>query len=511
MIRPEVLAELCRKFRCSSAAIVEDNSVLIHERSSGWLTRELQAYFSDYFLFDDEACCGLRDGFLSDNFLGDFSLFGFRYTVSAPLAWTENAQKKKAIFWLAFSQDNRPAPCIYKELQTYACELGRELSQHDLINSLNNRVREAESLVDGRTQFISAVSHDVRSPLNNVRAILDLLHDQYRDDDARQLINAAIANCGTIASLVEDILDFSRYQAGRLTAVKECVDLGKILHKVVEAYEVPARAKNLSLQIFIQKNVRAWIDRRQVERIVGNLISNALKFTDRGGIIVSLLDVGHERCQVVIEDSGIGMNQEEVRRVFEPFAPRGHNRDGCGLGLSLCQVWAALNGAEMEFNSTPGIGTRVSLSVPIHVELGLEKGEDVPGPGELSVLIADDDRDLCHSLLRGLKAFGIAGRCAYSTEEAIGFLKDSTDVPDVVLGDLSLAGGMADLALVCGETIPLLILSGQDDPETQQRCREMGAKKFLTKPIAVAELATELLQCASMHCRTSVSNAGRPI
>ena len=465
--------------------------------------------FGDYLRSGGPGPFGVRDGRLSRSVFGEFVALGYRYTVALPFGWSRHNAACRGVVWLGYTAARPPTDYDETRLRAGVRSLEEDLALAGAVENLSSRVAEVESINREKNDFIAHISHDIRSPLNNIRAILSLLRDSAdRGEDGSpesgELIEVAVRNCDALGDIVADVLDFSRHKAGRLAARPERVDLGAIVGDVIDSFRVAARQKGLALEgTPVLGETTAWVDPRHVRRIVTNLIGNAIKYTERGSVQVAVgLDGGIARVRVV--DTGVGMTAEEVRRLFRPFTRfAGPECEGVGLGLTVSRILAELNGGAVEVTSTFRVGSTFEVTVPRYAESGtsdtasVERCEDA---GEVSAkritaLIVDDDHDSVASLARALSTYGVVSVVATTVIDAVGLYNFSP--PDVVITDARMphGGGERIVTFVqrAGLGTPVFVLSGFGHVDEARALIDGGATGVFQKPVDVESLSRELI------------------
>ncbi|MBN8549309.1 MAG: HAMP domain-containing histidine kinase [Deltaproteobacteria bacterium] len=267
--------------------------------------RRLREFLAPYLLFGREICFGLRDQLLCDSLFEGFASFGFAYTVCLPVGRMESAPTEREVLWCGFLQGKRPNE---RELQ-YLLQLASQRGEQQLAE----RVRAAESGERERVDFLAHISHDMRSPLYNVKSIVNILRLENPAPETVELLEVARANCESLEEIIGDVLDLTRHGVGKLRASPEIFDLRACVQQVVEAFAVSARAKGLQLQCSLHDDclpIRG--DRRHLKRAISNIISNAIKYTPAGIVFVGLRNDAEGSSILTIKDSGRGMSTVEL-------------------------------------------------------------------------------------------------------------------------------------------------------------------------------------------------------
>jgi signal transduction histidine kinase/CheY-like chemotaxis protein len=249
---------------------------------------------------------------------------------------------------------------------------------------MNQRVaglREiAEEAQESKTRFVARVSHEFRTPLNMIIGLVDLMitspeiYDVVPSPRMREALRVVHRNSEHLSDMINDVLDLTRLEMDRMVLHKERVDLSAVLESTTEAVSPLLNSKGLSLRCEIPSDLPpVYCDRTRIEQVILNLLSNAARYTDRGGIEVTVIRSDH-RVRVSVADTGPGIRAEDVTRIFEPFcqgtSDLWRDRGGSGLGLSISKQFVELHGGQMWVESEFGEGTVFSFDLPISPPLG---------------------------------------------------------------------------------------------------------------------------------------------
>ncbi|MEY9886510.1 PAS domain S-box-containing protein [Catenulispora sp. MAP5-51] len=426
--------------------------------------------------------------------------------------------------------------------------------------SYRDQQRRAEELAEldrAKTTFFSNISHEFRTPLTLIMGPVQELQSKLADADPRirEELEVVRRNGMRLGKLVNTLLDFSRIEAGRMRAVYERVDLAAVTRELTSVFRSAVVKAGLDFEVDCPTLPEpVYIDRDMWEKVVLNLLSNALKFTFEGSIRVTVRAVDGQ-ARVEVADTGIGVAPEEMPRLFERFhrieSARSRSTEGSGIGLALAKELIALHGGSISAASVVGQGTSLTVRLPFgsaHLPADAvfsEPGEDAAragadpfvqealrwlpadggeqavetvtelGPARASesgrVLIADDNADMREYLARLLHGAGYDvtvvpdGRAAL---RAVG-----GDLPDLVISDVMMPhlDGLALVAALRGDprtaSIPVLLLSARAGQEASIEGLQAGADDYLVKPFAAAELLArvraniELARLRSHHIR----------
>ena len=431
-----------------------------------------------------------------------FASFGFKLALARP--FKEAFSAPPGIFLLLYRDLGRFGHHLVNELDNVTTRLETELSPLRAIYELSSQVQLAESQNRLKSDALASISHDMRSPLNNIRSIMHLLSTEPLSTEAAELLDVARSNCDSASEILETVLDFISHQAGRLSANRNNFNIAALLRDVVNAYRVSARLKGLELAFLSpHDNISVLADHRQVRRVIANVISNGIKYTERGRIEVELSAAVGLIVVVKIRDNGIGMSSEQVSQLFKPFTrfnPK--STEGVGLGLALSKALLELNGASISISSELNCGTEVTLtfatnaasSVAVFAPFSAAAITTLNTKRALNVLLVDDDPDATATLSRALRVRAIDCTCATTTRDALNLL--TYEHFDAIVSDASMPDGGAARLLESlaakNNSTPIIILTGSSREGDLVRLRLLGAAEILQKPATIDEIVASL-------------------
>ena len=363
-----------------------------------------------------------------------------------------------------------------------------------------------------KTEFVSLVSHELRTPLTSIKGYTEMVLDGDAgeiNEEAREYLGIVFNNAERLVALVNDLLDLSRIESGRIQIKSEPLDLNEIVQTVVVSLQQKIREKEQSLTVDVDPQATQIVgDRDKLVQAVMNYVSNAYKYTPPGGDIRIVVSKQSDFAHVSVRDTGYGISPEDQARLFTRFyrVDNSMTREigGTGLGLSIVKQLIELQGGEVSVESAPNEGSTFSFSVPLSAE-AIQRPVESPAPAALlpagmpaiSILVVEDDPDNARLIAHHLEKAGYQAQIAHSAEEALGYLEH--DLPDLITLDINLPGMQGDdlarrlQADPLTSDIPVLILSVYAD-----NSREMQFDGFaLSKPIDQEELLStvaEMLQ-----------------
>lgn len=364
----------------------------------------------------------------------------------------------------------------------------------------------SENANKAKSKFLAAASHDLRQPLHAIGMFLSALEDRRRKDTAEEaegdlrIINNISDSLEALRSLLNALLDISKLDAGVMKAEPCTIQLRPLFERLVKQYEARASEKGLKLKYFCP-NLAVHSDPVLLERVLSNLISNAVRYTSEGGVLIGARRRGNV-VRVQVTDTGVGIPQDRIKDIFVEFQqlenPARDRRRGLGLGLAIVDRVLALLDHEIEVSSVLDKGSTFALSLPsdqVEEEDRVEKPLEVAlTGGEVPlVMVIDDEPDILEGmeqLILGWKYNVIAVRSSSGALEA---LKETTQVPSLILADYRLNEDLTGADCIrliqktLGQEIPAAIITGDTAPDRIQEAKASGFI-LLHKPLRPAKL-----------------------
>lgn len=383
------------------------------------------------------------------------------------------------------------------------------LQQVELNRQLASALEVAESASRAKTRFLASASHDLRQPVHTLSLFAAALEMRPLDERSREISSHINTALEVLAAQLDSLLDISKLDAGVVQAVPEPVVLGRLLERIRDEYQPDARRKSLSLGLDCAADLQVRTDPVLLERIVRNLVGNAVKYTQSGGVRI---EAARQDGQVMLQvaDTGRGIPEAEQSRIFEEFYqldnPERDRTKGLGLGLAIVRRLVDLLGIRMEMVSVPGSGTRFILLLPACAEAAPAPAQPAPpvalAPQTLHVLVVDDEAAIREGMRILLEGMGARVSLADSSAGAVQCAAAAR--PDLVLADLRLRGNDSGIVAVqqvrrLHPGVAALLISGDTAPDRLQEAEDAGIV-MLHKPVP-AELLKRMIAEAVQGAR----------
>ncbi|MCB1606404.1 MAG: response regulator [Xanthomonadales bacterium] len=331
-------------------------------------------------------------------------------------------------------------------LEEQIADLRGELERRrHLEDEINAAKQAAESAAMAKGEFLATMSHEMRTPLNGIIPLLEILRDTRLEPDQREYLNTSYQSARHLLRIIDDILDYSKMEAGKLDLETTGINLREITDSVVRLLEKNAENKGLRLSAMIEPGVRlaARGDPVRLRQVLANLVSNGIKFTEKGSIAIQVSKRGetrtHSEVLFVVRDTGVGIAPEVAEKLFKPFsqadASTTRTYGGTGLGLVICKRIVDLMGGKIGLKSESGKGSIFWFSVPLLKAFGDMTNARRNLEGVRALIVSSDNR-LIQRLSTLMQSWGMAQLSTNTTADAISKLKSSATLGESWAFDL---------------------------------------------------------------------------
>jgi len=380
-------------------------------------------------------------------------------------------------------------------------------------DALANALLAAEHANKAKTTFLNNMSHDIRTPMNAIVGFTALASAHIDEKDlVEDYLSKITISSQHLLSLINDVLDMSRIESGKMTLEETEVHLPDLIHDLRTIIHANVVAKQLCLNIETQDviNEDIIIDKLRMNQVFLNILSNSIKFTPNGGTISFFVTEkkspipGHAVFEFRIKDTGIGMSREFQKTIFEAFTREKTSTvsgiQGTGLGMAITKSIVDMMGGTISVNSEEGKGTEFIVTVPCRLNNNTVSREMIPELQDLRALVVDDDTDTCLSVSSMLRKLGMQPDWASSGREALIRTREAVKqtepfkayIIDWQMPDINGVELTRQIRKIVGEDAPIIILTAYDWGDIEKEARAAGVNSFCSKPIFMSELRNVL-------------------
>jgi PAS domain S-box-containing protein len=362
--------------------------------------------------------------------------------------------------------------------------------------------KTAEMADRAKSSFLAAASHDLRQPLQTMKLLQATLEPHHPGGEARKLIDGIGQSLDTMSSILSSLLDVNRLESGNLRPSVDEFSLSEIFEPLAGDFVAPVQERGLRLCV-VRSELIIRSDRRMLAEMIRNLLSNAVRYTDKGRILLGCRRAG-DNVRIEVWDSGVGITEDQLPHIFIEYyqGTGGSERGGFGLGLAIVKRLGVILDHRVEVSSIPGRGTRFFIEVP-RGRSGVKVPEAAP-PVHLhndaflgSVLAIEDEASVRSALAKLLKKKGIDATIVATATEALTLVREQGLRPDVLLCDYNLRGSpngietIRHLRAALGRNVPATVMTGDTRSQTVDAISAQGVS-FLIKPFLAEELLEAL-------------------
>ena len=383
----------------------------------------------------------------------------------------------------------------------------------ELNAKLQVAVEKAESANRAKSTFLSNMSHDIRTPMNAIIGFTTLALSNIDDTDrVKDYLGKTLASSNHLLSLINDVLDMSRIESGKIHLEEVEVNLSDVLHdlKTIVSGQIYAKQLELYMDIMDVTDEDVYCDKTRLNQILLNLLSNAIKFTPAGGTVsVRVRQLagkvrGCGQYEFRIKDNGIGMSQEFAQKIFEPFERERTSTvsriQGTGLGMAITKNIVDMMGGTIEVQTAQGKGTEFTVCVPMRAQTEQRPVEKITELEGLKALVVDDDFNTCDSVTKMLVKVGMRAEWTLSGKEAVLRARQSIEMSDVYhayiiawrLPDMNGIEVTRQIRSLHDDT-PIIILTAYDWSDIEVEAKAAGVTAFCAKPMFMSDLRETLM------------------
>ena len=394
----------------------------------------------------------------------------------------------------------------------------------ELNAKLQVAVEKAESANRAKSTFLSNMSHDIRTPMNAIIGFTTLALSNIDDTErVKNYLGKTLASSNHLLSLINDVLDMSRIESGKIHLEEVEVNLSDVLHdlKTIVSGQIYAKQLELYMDVMDVTDEDVYCDKTRLNQILLNLLSNAIKFTPAGGTVsVRVRQLagkvrGCGQYEFRIKDNGIGMSQEFAQKIFEPFERERTSTvsriQGTGLGMAITKNIVDMMGGTIEVQTAQGKGTEFTVCVPMRAQTEQRPVEKITELEGLKALVVDDDFNTCDSVTKMLVKVGMRAEWTLSGKEAVLRARQSIEMSDVYhayiidwrLPDMNGIEVTRQIRSLHDDT-PIIILTAYDWSDIEVEAKAAGVTAFCSKPMFMSDLRETLMSALGQKSADAV-------
>ena len=411
----------------------------------------------------------------------------------------------------------------------YILVLSDRTSDRKMNQALSEAVRAAETANKAKSTFLSNMSHDIRTPMNAIIGFTTLAVSNIDNKEkVRDYLGKILSSSNHLLSLINDVLDMSRIESGKIHLEETEVSLSDMLHdlKTIISGHIYAKQLELYMDAMDVTDEDVYCDKTRLNQVLLNLLSNAIKFTPAGGTVSVRLKQfpgtkkGSGLYEIRVKDSGIGMSQEFIQRIFSPFERERTSTvsrtQGTGLGMAITKNIVDMMGGTIEVRTEQGKGTEFIVRLPLRIQSEQRSIEKIAELEDLKALVVDDDFNTCDSVTKMLVKVGMRSEWTLSGKEAVLRARQSMELGDafhayIIDWRLPDMNGIEVTRQIrsLGDDTPIIILTAYDWSDIEVEARAAGVNAFCAKPLFMSDIR-ETLMTAIGQKQTGAENCILP-
>ena len=395
----------------------------------------------------------------------------------------------------------------------YILVMSDRTSDWKMNQALSEAVHAAETANRAKSTFLSNMSHDIRTPMNAIIGFTTLAVSNMDDQKkVRDYLEKILSSSNHLLSLINDILDMSRIESGKIHLEETEVSLSDVLHdlKTIISGQIHAKQLELYMDAMDVTNEDVYCDKTRLNQVLLNLLSNAVKFTPAGGTVSVRLKQypgavkGSALYEIRVKDTGIGMSQEFVQKIFSPFERERTSTvsrtQGTGLGMAITKNIVDMMGGTIEVQTEQGKGTEFIVCLPLRIQSERQRIEKIAELEGLKALVVDDDFNTCDSVTKMLVRVGMRSEWTLSGKEAVLRAWQSMELGDafhayIIDWRLPDMNGIEVTRQIrsLGDDTPIIILTAYDWSDIEAEARAAGVTAFCAKPLFMSDIRDTLM------------------
>lgn len=401
-----------------------------------------------------------------------------------------------------------------------------KLSEKEKTDALNAKLQEqqealekalslAQSANRAKTTFLNNMSHDIRTPMNAIIGYTGLASSHIDNkEQVMDYISKIAQSSEHLLSLINDVLDMSRIESGKVSIEESEEDLAEILHTLRNI--VQSDINNKQLDFFIDSDINnqfVMCDKLRLNQVLLNILSNSIKYTQSGGMVSlrlkekGITESGYGKYEFRIKDNGMGMSEEFLKTIFEPFTRVKSSTvsgiQGTGLGMAITKNIIDMMGGTIEIFSKEGEGTETVINFEFKLTSGNGEQIDLPELKGLKSLVVDDDISTCRSVSKMLRDVGMQSEWCASGKEAVIRTEDAVSIGELykvyiidwIMPDMNGIETTRKIRQIVGNQAPIIVLSAYDWSDIEEEATEAGVTAFISKPLFKSDLNRVLNKC----------------
>lgn len=386
--------------------------------------------------------------------------------------------------------------------------VNRMKKQQDLIDQLNTKEKKLKEALSIKENFLANMSHEIRTPLNAILGYTNLLQKRALDEESKSYVSTIKRSGESLLAIINDILDLSKIEAGMMRIEEAHFSIRELIHSIETMFRNKAAEKGLQLRTNIESSVPGILsgDATRLTQVLVNLLGNALKFTDKGEIILNISSSEKDNTiadiRFEITDTGIGIEKEKLEMVFERFRQAEDSitrkYGGTGLGLSIVKDIVSLQNGKLKIKSRPGEGTKVVFTIPYKVVMTQTAplyNDRTTGPGRfyknIKILLVEDNKINQDLMSHLFKEWQVEFAIAVNGKEAISLLKENSF--DLILMDIQMPEmdgytATREIREILKLDIPIIAMTAHTMKGEREKCLGYGMNEHISKPVKEEEL-----------------------